>query len=486
MAWFDATYGFKKKITILAAQVAGDETDYPVLISVTDANFKTTGNGGNVEHASGWDMIYTNSAEDTQLSHEIQRFVAASGEIIHWVKIPSLNSVVNTEIYVYYGKAGVGADPSTTATWNSSFEMVHHMHGANAAGSDDSTANGNDVTAELGDPTYQQTGKIGYAVDFDGTLDSLSIADDDTLSFGDGADDVAFSISTWIYMDDATNFILCGKGTTAAREYVMYIQAADKHLLTVNDNVGTAFLATTANNAYTGDQSSWIYVVGTYDGSSNVAGLNIYRNNAETLPVTDTSNAYTAMHNQTGIFRIGGTLSYDSVTNGKIDEFRVARAERGINWITTDYNNQNTPGDFVSWGNEEEICIDYTCGQFTITGDTYAVSLRKPIPSGETNKIVKNINRKAFWSGDYDVNDDGINSQPLILNGIEFTLCDLVDLVAKMTEILYMSNENEEVVITGLGGCMNGTYIIKSFRYSTIPKAIEAYAWTMVLEKVRN
>lgn len=493
MAWFDASYSYKKKITILAAKVAADAVDFPVLIDITDIKFKDEANGGHVKHASGWDMIFTNSLENTQLSHEIQRYVKTSGRIIYWVKIPSLSGAVNTDIYIYYGKAGVGADPSTTNTWNADYMMVHHMHGANAVSCDDSTANNNDVTGELGNPTYQQAGKIGYAVDFDGALDSLNVADSDTLSFGNGnvGSDVPFTISAWVYMRDATNFIIGGKGTSADREYVFYVEATDKLLMSTYDYFAgsTWYLKTLATNASTGDEGSWVYFTGAYNGDASVGDLDLYRNDAIMLSGDSWNANYVAMHNTATIFRIGGVLSYDSATNGLIDEFRVSRTNRDINWITTNYNNQNDPTNFVDWGEEEsqatDECTDYTCAKFTIVGDTYTVELRKPEYGGEDNRISKNLNKKSFWSGDYTVGDEGISSEPLVLTGMEFTICPLTTLVKKMHDILYMSNNNEEVTISGLGDCMDGVYVIKNFRYGTVEKMIKIYAWTMVLEKVR-
>ena len=43
-----AGYSFKKKITIDNTKVSGtaDHTDFPILISVTDTDLRTTGNGG--------------------------------------------------------------------------------------------------------------------------------------------------------------------------------------------------------------------------------------------------------------------------------------------------------------------------------------------------------------------------------------------------------------------------------------------------------
>lgn len=126
------------------------------------------------------------------------------------------------------------------------------------------------------------------------------------------------------------------------------------------------------------------------------------------------------------------------------------------------------------------------CSTFTLTGDSYTVNLKMPIPSGESYKVGKEINRDSFWSGNYEIDDEGISEQPLVLNGIEFAACadDISTVTNNITQISEMRDNNEEIVITGLGTCMNGTYIIKNFSYRTIPRTINAYTWTLVLEKV--
>jgi hypothetical protein len=147
MVWYDATYGYKKKITIDKTKVLEDCTDFPVLISATDADLKVTGSGGHVQSANGYDIIFTNSTENTKLSHEIETYVSGTGQIAFWVKIPSLSSVNNTIIYMYYGKAGVVANPSTTDTWNANYVVVYHMNDAdNSTTVHDSTANANHGT----------------------------------------------------------------------------------------------------------------------------------------------------------------------------------------------------------------------------------------------------------------------------------------------------------------------------------------------------
>jgi len=64
---------------------------------------------------------------------------------------------------------------------------------------------------EIIDGTWT-TGKLGNAIDFDGVDDYVEVADDNSLSFGDGLDDSPFTFAAWIKMDDATRFEIMSKG----------------------------------------------------------------------------------------------------------------------------------------------------------------------------------------------------------------------------------------------------------------------------------
>lgn len=55
-----AGYAFGKEISLDATEVAGSSplSNFPILISITDANLRTTSNGSNVENSNGFDNIY--------------------------------------------------------------------------------------------------------------------------------------------------------------------------------------------------------------------------------------------------------------------------------------------------------------------------------------------------------------------------------------------------------------------------------------------
>ncbi|UCG69478.1 MAG: FG-GAP repeat protein, partial [Thermoplasmata archaeon] len=87
----------------------------------------------------------------------------------------------------------------------------------------------------------------------------------------------------------------------------------------------------------------WVHVLGTFDGRY----LNIYVNGE--LEDTEDIGSTTIYSNSNGIeMGIGGVYF-----NGTIDEVRISNVVRPIDWITTQYNNQNDSSTFYTLGSEE-------------------------------------------------------------------------------------------------------------------------------------
>jgi len=64
---------YRKQITIDYTKVPNtDQTDFPVLISVTDTDLRDTSNSGHVGKSNGGDILFTSSNGTTGLSHEIK------------------------------------------------------------------------------------------------------------------------------------------------------------------------------------------------------------------------------------------------------------------------------------------------------------------------------------------------------------------------------------------------------------------------------
>lgn len=108
-AQFGNGYSYRREVDFVDAEViGGPHTNYPVLISSTLLDLRTrVPNGGKVENADGYDIIFTSDqAGSTQLAHEIESYNAVSGKIVFWVRIESL--AATTKIYMFYGNSSIG------------------------------------------------------------------------------------------------------------------------------------------------------------------------------------------------------------------------------------------------------------------------------------------------------------------------------------------------------------------------------------------
>jgi hypothetical protein len=141
--WYNHDWNYRKKISIDHTKVDDNLTDFPVLISLSsdpDLAARAQSNGD--------DLLFTSSNGTTKLSHEIESFSNGTGELVAWVKVPSLSSATDTDIYMYYGNSTCGNQENTTGVWDSNFKMVQHLNDAPA--SSGGTVYFNDFETEVG------------------------------------------------------------------------------------------------------------------------------------------------------------------------------------------------------------------------------------------------------------------------------------------------------------------------------------------------
>ncbi len=161
--WWNDSWSYRKAIVINHGYVTGDLENFPVLISLTDASL------GTHAQADGDDIIFI-SQNGQKLSHEIEAFDNTTGKLAAWVKVPSLSSADDTQIFMYYGNAGVGNQEDAANVWNESYNGVYHLAGGSGA---DSTGYHRDGTASIGASSTAYIGGSGVFATFDpGDLDT--------------------------------------------------------------------------------------------------------------------------------------------------------------------------------------------------------------------------------------------------------------------------------------------------------------------------
>ena len=170
---FQAGWGYRQQITIDHTKVYANLTDFPVLINTTNANWKSTGNGGYVGQADGGDFLFTAADGVTKLNYQIEKYDPTTGQLVAWVRVPSLSTVTDTTIDLYYGNAAAVDQWNPQGVWDANYKGVWHQDEASGNFAD-STSNGN--TGTDGVSATGKTGKIGSGQQFDGIDDNIGVA----------------------------------------------------------------------------------------------------------------------------------------------------------------------------------------------------------------------------------------------------------------------------------------------------------------------
>lgn len=337
---FDApfSYGFKKRITIDNSQVSGssDLTDFPVLISLTDNDLRTTGNGGNVQNANGYDIRFTYANSVVWLNHDLEYYVATTGEVVAWVRIPVLKYDEDTQIDMYYGNASVSTDPSSTDTYVD-YHAVYHLGQNNMS---DATANNYDGTNS---GSADAAGKTGRSQQFDGT-DIIELTSFPNLN-------TEFTISMWFNTtDDTHNGRLFSDDRNNTQGYALsFGDPGNQRIRSFSRGLPGAGVIDAVETFSTGN---WYNIVLVVDRTNQ--DRIIYADGASSI--SDLSDVGT-WGTDAGNAAIGGEAAggENRRFEGYIDEVKISSVVRSADWIATEYNNQNAPGTFYSVGTQEAL-----------------------------------------------------------------------------------------------------------------------------------
>ena len=123
-------YGYQRVIVIDHTKVANtDQINYPFLFNSTDPDLATVDNGGHVTNPNGYDIIFsTDPNGQTRLDFEVEQYNPATGQLVTWIRIPTLSHTSDTIIYVFYGNPAITASQANpTGVWDSNYQAVYHL-----------------------------------------------------------------------------------------------------------------------------------------------------------------------------------------------------------------------------------------------------------------------------------------------------------------------------------------------------------------------
>jgi hypothetical protein len=428
-SWYNPSWGYRKKITVNHARVQADLTAFPVLINLTsDSDLQSHA------QSNGNDVLFTSSDGVTKLSHEIEKYTSSSGALVAWVKVPSLSSLVDTDLYMYYGNPTCGSQQDARNVWDTNFKGVWHLKedpSGTAPQMKDSTKANNGTSGGTMTSGDQLACKINGGLDFEGTDDNINCGD---INAVDGA--TALTVSAWVKCLALTkDGMVLAKDTFAASSELLFWRdettATGGRTDTLSAQVGTG----SADARYYGstgllNNNNWHFVVMTYVGGS-ATGLRGYVDGAEDTaqsPVSTTS--VPALRSTTNPVYIGRSQGGSPYFTGDIDEVRISSIARTATWISTEYNNQNSPSTFYSVGSPSTY--DYV---LKVKNNQVADAWKVNLKAYDSSNIARISSTTISFH-------DGTSSDQIIISGGVITQPEgaLYDLAGSTTIYIKMSN----------------------------------------------
>jgi len=355
-AWYNASWTYRKSVTIDSSQVPSTQTDFPVLVKLdSDSDLASDA------QADADDILFTSSNGTTKLSHEIEDFNSETGALAAWVKVPSLSGSASTTLYLYYGNAGASSQQDVNNVWDVNFLMVQHLNESPANdvnGHNDSTSNDNDGMPKNFDGTSTSTtnadGNIDGADVFDGTDDYVDLPASSSIVASE-----PFTLSAWIITDTQ-------QGTWDTEGRIINLHRAGGSYSSgaaiyaggpAGDQGGDA--DDICYIYYTGVEHKWLCYQTTspvyHDGSGHLISVTHDGSTAKLyydgVEVATRSDSFGDLGTATA--KIGSFNTTTRLFEGTIDEARISNKVRDVNWISTSYNNQASPSTFLSLGSEE-------------------------------------------------------------------------------------------------------------------------------------
>jgi hypothetical protein len=362
--------------TSSGANVAGNVTNFPVLVRLTNAD---SAHGSNVlagALAGGADIRFADSTGANPLAYQIERWTASAAEI--WVKVPTVVGNGNTKIRMYWGKSGAADSSKGGRVFQASDGYVGVWHMGDASGIDPRpnavtgappATPSNDAGAFGGGSYVVRQGVIGLADTIrGGGTRNAPVAGSDYFNLGntpgatsspfDGANTYAgysdfstgFTYSFWVRPGTAagnyTYMLELSNGSNAADNIQFFRPTTATTFRYENTNGGASGgLVSTATGTFV--VGTWQYMTVTV-GTGATPAVVIYKNGVSS--VTGTSNQPLANILRANAWIGKSNYGGDFYFTGAFDEPEIHNVTRSADWVKLSYETQKTGATCVALG----------------------------------------------------------------------------------------------------------------------------------------
>lgn len=339
---------FRQPIRIDHTKVAGDLTNFPIYVDMSDLSdhfFQ------NVQDDGADIRVYDTNGNS--LFYELVSFDASAQTGQMWFRANSLSSTDDTTFYIWYGNASATSPGGSESVWGDKANYVGHFQG----NANDSSSRG--VTATVTGATQTSGGKIGSGYSFT-TSDEIVLAD---ANFVDAATEWYYS--GWINVDSLASarsilyrangnslYPRISIGTSGQVDFQYRIDGVTQN---ANSAVGVVTVGT------------WYFISAYINATSGGGELRV---NGVSKATDTTTGA--SIDSGTADVRLGNDTNLSRRFSGVMDEIRLFQGRTfTVSFDSTSYNNQNDTSTFYS------VLLPQT-----INGWTLSI---KPTTSGWTN-----------------------------------------------------------------------------------------------------
>jgi hypothetical protein len=322
------------KINHNAVSGTGSHTNFPVLISIFDSDLHddVQSNGNDIAFANG----------TSWLDHEIelfeQNYNSSHAKLVAWVRLPSLSTILDTKISIYYGNATMSTRENPTGVWNTNYEGVWHLSEEPNGTIYDSTSNNHDGTPHSSMNSADQIeGQVDGSIDFDGSDDNINMGSSIDISSS------SFSLSTWAKRGSSSGSDIFFQQGPAGVNTGLHVGFRSSNVFTF------AFWADDLDTSQSYTDTDWHYWSCTYDASTKAR--KIYRDGVNVASDT-AANHFLAQNDP---FYLGYDGMVSEGFHGQLDESRLLNIALSSDWINASYINQNDPEGFYSIGKEISV-----------------------------------------------------------------------------------------------------------------------------------
>ena len=367
-------YGNQRVILIDHTRVPNtDQINFPFLFNTTDPDLATVDNGGHVANLNGYDIIFSSDPNgQTKLDFEVEQYNPVTGQLVAWIRVPTLSHSSDTVIYVFYGNPAITASQANPAgVWDSNYQAVYHLGNLSWTEiASDSTNYANNASfynfiAEPGQidgsagldgfTSYLQIPSAAFPNYPTGVYNNLGISSAQSNASFDATYSIWFKTDSWGGLLDQTAGDTCTEWLLACLHYGPE-QAGDgptgswSSILDINFD-GYLEGSGVSSTSQTYNDNNWHYGVVTFEnGVSKLYGDG---------QLVATGSGGTLGYSPTYVYFVGTEdAETDTSTEdfqpwkylpGQIDEINISSIARSGDWIQTQFNNQSLPSTFYKF-----------------------------------------------------------------------------------------------------------------------------------------